>query len=225
MGVLAFLAERGRPIAAPTVLDDHGQPRNTAFRSAAVVDRQIDELIGITKGVLADGVVAHAEAEFVLNWLETNRSARGLWPASVLYPRLTAILADGVIDQHEEKELLTLIQQCVGGNAPAKGEASMSTDLPLTTPQPTIQFTDRAFCFTGKFYSGTRTWCEEQVVTRGSRVGAITKDLHYLVIGEVGSRDWIHSTHGRKIEKAVHYVERGYPIAIVAEQHWHQSLS
>jgi hypothetical protein len=55
-------------------------------------------------------------------------------------------------------------------------------------------------------------------------VGAITKDLNYLVIGEVGSRDWIHSTHGRKIEKAIDYNDRGCRIAIVTEQHWHNFL-
>jgi len=231
MGILSFLAEKNRTegeglsrSSAPAVLDAHGQPRVTAFRSEAVADRQIDELIGLAKGVLADGVVSKVEAEFVLSWLETNRAARTFWPAKVLYPRLVAILADGILDHDEEQELLALIQQCVGGNAPAQGEASMSTALPITRPEPTIDFTDRAFCFTGKFYSGTRTWCEEQVVTRGARVGAITKDLSYLVIGEVGSRDWIHSTHGRKIEKAVDYKERGHGIAIVTEQHWHSFL-
>ena len=134
------------------------------------------------------------------------------------------MLADGVLDQEEEKELLGLIQQCVGVNAPARGEASMSTSLPVTKPAPTIEFQDRAFCFTGKFHSGTRNWCEEQVVVRGSRVSGIAKDLDYLVIGEVGSRDWIHSTHGRKIEKAIHYNDNGCRIAIVAEQHWHGFL-
>jgi hypothetical protein len=45
------------------------------------------------------------------------------------------------------------------------------------------------------------------------------------VIGEIGSRDWIHSTHGRKIEKAMDYNGRGCRIAIVGEQHWHGYLT
>jgi len=31
----------------------------------------------------------------------------------------------------------------------------------------------------------------------------------FLVIGAIGSRDWIHSTHGRKIEAAVKLREQG----------------
>jgi hypothetical protein len=58
----------------------------------------------------------------------------------------------------------------------------------------------------------------------GGQIGAISRGLDYLVIGEIGSRDWIHSTHGRKIEKAIDYSGRGCHIAIVAEQHWHGYL-
>jgi NAD-dependent DNA ligase len=106
----------------------------------------------------------------------------------------------------------------------SRGEASMSTELPFTKPPPTIDFVDRAFCFTGKFFSGTRSWCEEQVARRGAHCGAITRDLNFLIIGEIGSRDWIHSTHGRKIEKAIEYNERGCSIGIIGEQYWHAAL-
>jgi NAD-dependent DNA ligase len=119
---------------------------------------------------------------------------------------------------------LELLLHTVGGNAPAHGEASMSTELPFTKPPPTIDFVDRAFCFTGKFFSGTRSWCEEQVASRGAHCCAITRDLDYLVIGEIGSRDWIHSTHGRKIEKAIEDNGRGCCIGIVSEQYWHGFL-
>ena len=175
MGILNSIAARFR--------DPHGQPINTAFRSEAVIDRQIDELIGIIKGVIADGHINQNEAEFLLRWMETNRAAAAHWPANVLQPRLASALYDGNLDDHEEGELLELILQCAGGDAPAHGEASMSTVLPLTRPEPTVEFPDRSFCFTGKFCSGTRDWCEAQVVARGGTIGAITKDLNYLVIG------------------------------------------
>ena len=168
--------------------------------------------------------MSQGEADFLLRWLETNRGARTIWPAKILYPRLVAVLADALLDAAEEGELLELILQCVGGNAPARGEASMSTALPFTRPEPAIEFQRHSFCFTGKFYSGTRNWCEGQVVARGAQIGAISRDLNYLVIGEIGSRDWIHSTHGRKIEKAINYNGRGCQIAIVAKQYWHGYL-
>jgi NAD-dependent DNA ligase len=230
MGILSALARNSRVgealgLRELSARNAHGQPAITAFRSEANIDRQIDELIGIAKGIVADGHVSQAEAEFLLQWLETNRAARTEWPARVLYPRLVAVLADGVLDVNEESEILELILQCVGGNAPARGEASMSTILPYSQPEPTIEFARHSFCFTGKFFGGTRNWCEDQVLTRGAQIGTISKDLDYLVIGEIGSRDWIHSTHGRKIEKAVDYNSHGCRIGIISEQHWHGFLS
>ena len=120
--------------------------------------------------------------------------------------------------------MLELLLLTVGGNAPARGEASMSSALPFTRPPPHIDFAGRAFCFTGKFFSGTRSWCEDQVASRGGHCCSITRDLSYLVIDEIGSRDWIHSTHGRKIEKTLANNRGGCTIAIVGEQHWHGFL-
>lgn len=203
------------------------QPLIQAFRSDAVIDRQIDELIGIVKGVMADGMVHQGEVEFLIDWLETNRGALDKWPAKAIYPRLKAALADGNMDLDEEREILDLLLSTVGGNtAPMKGEPSNSTSLPYTQPQSLITFDTRLFCFTGKFQSGSRQWCEGQVTAKGGlATGSITKKLHYLVIGEIGSRDWLHSTHGRKIEKAIEYNEAGHSIAILSEQHWFEQLS
>lgn len=217
MGLLSVLGKRARS-------DPHGQAPLAAFRSEAVIDRQIDELIGLAKGVLADGAISKEEAAFLLGWLETNRAAKELWPANVLYPRLIAALADGHLTSDEEGELLELLLQTVGGNAPGRNEASMSASLPLTKPEPIIVFEGRSFCFTGKFYSGTRAWCEDQVTSRGGALCGITRSLSFLVIGEIGSRDWIHSTHGRKIEKAIDLSTKGATIAIVSERYWYSHL-
>ncbi|MDR5821759.1 BRCT domain-containing protein [Caballeronia sp. LZ043] len=209
-----------------TQLDRDGQPLIRAFRGQAVAERKLDELIGIVKGVLADGVVSQGEAEFLLQWLEANREVAAIWPANVIYPRLAEALADGVLDLREEGELLELLLQTVGGNeAPSQGDASDSTMLPLTRPAPAVVFADRSFCFTGKFFSGTRDWCRRQVHERGGiPADGITKKLHYLVIGEIGSRDWLHSTYGTKIQKAVSHASAGAALAIVSEEHWAKHL-
>ncbi|BBP99114.1 hypothetical protein BSFA1_42430 [Burkholderia sp. SFA1] len=208
-------------------LDQDGQPLIRAFRGQAVSERKLDELIGIVKGVLADGSVSQGEAEFLLRWMESNRDVAALWPASVIYPRISAALADGVLDLREEGELLELLLQTVGGNkAPDQGESSNSTTLPLTRPAREVVFAERTFCFTGKFFSGTRDWCHRQVHERGGiPADGITKKLHYLVIGEIGSRDWLHSTYGTKIQKAASYATSGAPLIIVSEEHWAKHLA
>ncbi|WP_292663272.1 BRCT domain-containing protein, partial [Nitratifractor sp.] len=71
------------------------------------------------------------------------------------------------------------------------------------------------------FTVGTRKQCEEIVVERGGKMQKyVTKSTDYLVIGDIGSEHWVHSSYGRKIEKAVNYREVGVPIAIVSENHW-----
>lgn len=48
----------------------------------------------------------------------------------------------------------------------------------------------------------------------------VTKKLHYLVIGNIGSEVWKHSTFGNKIAKAVEYRDKGREIVIISEAHW-----
>ena len=45
----------------------------TKFNRKSIDDRQIDTLIGISKGLVADGKVDQAEAEFLLSWLIQSR--------------------------------------------------------------------------------------------------------------------------------------------------------
>lgn len=204
-----------------------GQPLIKAFRSEAVLDRQIDELIGIVKGVMADGMVHQGEVEFLLQWMSTNRGVLDKWPAKAIYPRLMTALADGNMSLEEEREIMEVLLATVGGNtAPMNGAASDSTALPYTQPLASLTFQDRSFCFTGKFHSGTRQWCENQIEAKGGvPASGITKKLHYLVIGEIGSRDWLHSTHGRKIEKAIELNDAGAAIAIIPEMHWYECVN
>lgn len=185
-----------------------------------LIDRQIDEIIGMAKGVIADGVVTQEEAEYLLEWLQTNRYAADKWPANVLYNRLSLALADGVLDSDEESDLLQLISDIVG--KPKHTDAhSMTTTLPFNNPMPHVEFSDRTFCLTGTFYGGKRKILSQMIERRGGEIkNSPSRFLNYLVIGEVGSMDWIHSTFGRKIEKAVELRDQGHSIAIISEEHW-----
>lgn len=206
--------------------DENGQAIHPMYRAHAVQARQIDELIGLVKGVLADGAICQGEIEFLLKWMNANRDVMNEWPARALYPRIAEALADGHVDSNEESEIMALLLAAVGGNrAPAGGEASDSTKLPLCSPTPQVVFSGHTFCFTGKFSSGSRAWCETQVHAKGGLgVAGVTRKLNFLVIGDIGSRDWLHSTHGLKIKKAVDLRDAGIPLKIIGEEHWFNSL-
>lgn len=206
--------------------DEHGQPLIRLYRAHAVGSRQVDELIGLVKGVLADGVIYQPEIEFLLNWMQANQSVCNSWPANALYPRIAAALADGHVDEEEEAEIMSLLLATAGGaELPNSGDTSHSSSLPLSDPLPSIEVPGKVFCFTGKFNSGTRDWCQDQVRAKGGlSASTITKKLNYLVIGEIGSRDWLHSTFGTKIQKAVEYRDAGVPLHIIGEQYWYERI-
>ncbi|MDH5612243.1 MAG: BRCT domain-containing protein [Gammaproteobacteria bacterium] len=207
------------------MLDQNGQPLNLLLSRSRLIDRNIDELIGICKGVLFDGAVVQAEAEMMLKWMETNRHAADQWPANILYCRIERMLSDGKLDNNEQAELLDLLIETTGPAAHLYNEPSTSTELPLTQPPPPIEYDGRIFCATGKFITGTRDQVTGIIEERlGSATTKPTKKTDYLIIGEVGSRDWIHSTFGRKIEKAVELNNKGSLINIISEQHWVKSL-
>ncbi|MNF12093.1 hypothetical protein D3C80_2134780 [compost metagenome] len=52
----------------------------------------------------------------------------------------------------------------------------------------------------------------------------MSKKIHYLVVGAIGNEQWLHSTYGTKIKKAVELREAGAPLAIVSEEHWQQAV-
>ncbi len=197
-----------------------------AFNHSRRAERSIDELIGLCKGIVADGHVSESEAKYLLNWLETNRDAIDLWPANVIYPRLIEIFEDGIMDDDEERDLLKMLMDLGARPKMISAAASASNFLPLCDPAPDIEHAGKVFVLTGTFCSGKRSEVSEKIESRGGIVGKrITHDTNYLVIGEIGSRDWIHSTHGRKIEQAVKLRDEGQKLNIISEEHWFHSIS
>ena len=202
-------------------LDHNGQPINRNFNRKRREDRSIDELIGISKGVIADYIVNQAEAEFILSWIKRNSEIKNTWPVNVLFDRITEMLSDNYLDQEEQAELFELIHQFTGQNKPAEILENWSSTLPLDQPMPEINFEDRVFCFTGKFVSGSRKDCQRVIEEKGGIfVKGPSRKLDYLVIGVLGSEDWIHTSYGRKIERAMELKNQGFELSIVSEDHW-----
>jgi NAD-dependent DNA ligase len=205
--------------------DRDGQPGNKRFNSRLRQDRETDELIGLCKGIVSDGEVNQAEAEFLSRWLDANRETENEWPSNVLRNRVCAMLDDGKLDSDEEGELLKLLLQVTGGNPALVTAENLSSSLPLNAPPPTLVFPGNVYCFTGKSIWGTRRQCQAAVLDRGGEVQeSIAQSLNYLIVGVIGSRDWIHTTYGRKIQKAVEYRDKGVPLAIVSEEHFVTAL-
>ena len=190
------------------------------FNRKNIDDRQIDTLIGLSKGLTADGVISQDEAEFLLSWLIQNRAASQNPIIGNLLSKVSTILADGILDADEASDLLQTLRGITGEQSEI-GELAKPTTLPVNHPLKPITFPARSFLFTGTFAYGTRRQCQEAVESRGGIIAnSVTKSLNYLVIGSYVTDSWAHETFGRKIQKAVEYQIQGVPLIIVTEVHW-----
>jgi len=202
------------------MLDDHGQPINRLYSRKRLNDRAIDELIGMSRGIIADQRVNQKEAVFLKSWMEANVSYCEDNLVNQLYCRIQEMLTDNVLDQNEQEELLGILREFTGEST-VEIPQNLSSIFPLCQPPPIIEFPTMTFCLTGKFAYGPRRICEKVIEERGGRsTNSINYAVDYLVIGTFSSSDWAHTSYGRKIEKAVEYREKSGGISIISEDHW-----
>ncbi|HAO92948.1 MAG: hypothetical protein A2X93_08465 [Deltaproteobacteria bacterium GWC2_56_8] len=213
-------------------LDEHGQPLNRNLSAKRLTHRTIDELIGLCKGIQADGILHDEEVKFLARWLEENFSTIEVWPVSILAERINKIMKDGIVDDDEKNDLVELLSEITGYRSghenvnKSTGEiienlTNASSLLPLDKPAPNVVFENKLFCLTGKFFYGSRKKCEEDIAKRGGKIqSSPNKETTYIVIGLLGSSDWKHSTYGTKIEYGIQLKEKGSPLSIISEGHW-----
>jgi NAD-dependent DNA ligase len=203
---------------------------NNTFAIRAATDQRLlkrscETLLGLCSGILADGQLVDEEIRFLDTWLADNDDISSTWPGEVIFTRVRDILSDGIITEEEREYLKTTLSDLLGGTLEETGATSgIATRLPVDVIE-TIVISDKVFCFTGNFLYGTRKACERAILERGGETSSsIRTNLNYLVIGTLVSRDWAHTSHGRKIEKAIDYKNKGRPIQIVSEEQWVQFI-
>ena len=101
----------------------------------------------------------------------------------------------------------------------------VTVDSPFDDPAPGIEHLGRMFVVTGEFACAKRSAVVSRIESLGGSVnGAVSKKIHYLVVGSLGSELWKAQGYGTKIEKAVELRRGGAPIRIVAEETWFRAL-
>ncbi len=205
-------------------LDEHGQPRIKGFNWHHNFTKSVESLLGLCKGLLADNVLNEEEIIFLDTWLKENEQITDAWPANIIADRVQAVLDDGVITQEEAEDLKSTLERIVGSGLQDGVVAGMATRLPIQKVDA-LDFEARLFCLTGKFVYGPRQKCENAITDRGGVVHPrVVAYSDYLVIGTLTSRDWAHTSHGRKIESAIKANEEGSAIKIIAEEDWTRFL-
>ncbi|HEY4696797.1 MAG: hypothetical protein A3J49_15205 [Gallionellales bacterium RIFCSPHIGHO2_02_FULL_57_16] len=188
--------------------------------------RAMQTLLGICTGIAVDDHINDKEIVFLKTWLNENSSVAEYWPGSSIAARIDTILADGIITQEEKEDLLSLLRDITGNNFSETGAAAPDAPAPPIDDDPSIYFRNMLFCFTGRFFYGTRPACERVILNMGGMaVDNVSKKLNYLVIGALIEPSWAHTTYGRKIESAMKHKEAGSEISIVSEQQWTQAVA
>ena len=167
--------------------EHHDRAPTSAITRGRRSERTTDELIGICRGILADGAVSHPEAAFLSGWIERNSHFVDTYPFNHLLEHLHHALAHGVLDSHDESDLLETLSKFIGGEAHGQLEsqsASLSSALPLDEPEPTpIEFAS-IFAVTGTFKFGPRGIVVSNIHVHGGTVAtAISKENSIPSVG------------------------------------------
>ncbi len=89
---------------------------------------------------------------------------------------------------------------------------------PFDDPLPEMSIAGKCFCFTGHFEFGSRSQCQQVVVSRGgSFTDGVKSKTDVLVTGNDANPAWAHGSYGNKIEAAMlNRMRHGKP-AIIPE--------
>jgi hypothetical protein len=75
---------------------------HTAYGQERLDDRQINELIGLAHGIIADGRTNQAEAEYLQEWLAANGHVTENPLINTLLHRVSLYLKDGVFGRQRK---------------------------------------------------------------------------------------------------------------------------
>ncbi len=92
------------------------------------VQRSIDRLVGILKGLTSDNIMSDAEIVRLREWLDLHKDLFNREPFKDLASMLDAIMEDGVIDEHERLELMEWCDELFASHSPAMQCAKSATN-------------------------------------------------------------------------------------------------
>ena len=188
-------------------------------------NKAIEHLLGMVDGMIADNHLHEKEVQLLSTWLAANPEATSAWPGNVIASKVREVLADGIITDEERSHLLKVLGELVASDFADTGSATAeATALPLNDSIP-IEIRDAGVCLTGEFIYGTRAACERLTAKAGGvPMDNVSKKVAILVIGTRVSPNWVHTSFGRKIQRAAELQGEGHGIVIISERRWIEAL-
>lgn len=181
-------------------------------------ESDINLLIGLCKGLIADRKLSEHEVRYLNWWLTVNGALKNNYPGKHLYECVTEVLADGVITKDESEFLYNELVAFTGCDVELGVVDGMTTKLPTDHIELSM-INSSTFCLTGKFLSGKRSDIAEKIKKHGGVIDkSVRQRTNFLVVGTLSSRDWVYSSFGRKIEQTLEWKTSGISdIKIITE--------
>jgi hypothetical protein len=196
-----------------------------ALQAQRRIEQGLAEMVGLVRGVVADGVVSSDEATRLSEWTRANPEPAARWPANILARRLGRIFADGRLDGPERERLGALLAQLAENPEGIGRGFPLATDLPITRPEPDVVFEGQTFVFAGELAYGPTRACEREVLELGGTCErTVNRRTDYVVIGALAANEWAQGAFGSLVDEVVQYRSRGVPIAVITEEHWASAL-
>jgi hypothetical protein len=79
------------------------------YARARLDDREVNELIGLTHDIIADGMVMKDEVDYLYKWLVAHTAATANPAIAKLLGRVDAFLADDVVDPEDAADLFSVL--------------------------------------------------------------------------------------------------------------------
>lgn len=193
--------------------------------ASSVIEKTMNELIGILKGISADEKITEEEFHYLDNWINKNEHITDEWIVSQIIDKIKEIKADGELTHDELDNLLPIIKRLSGQSFAETGLADGGVSEVFSTDIECFSHNGKTICFTGAFVNGKRTSIENVAKEFGATtVSNVTNNVDALIIGTFSSKDWRFSSYGRKIEKALKQQQKGHHIIILSERQWMKTI-
>lgn len=171
------------------------------------VTKSLRELQGFLMGIVSDGILTETEIFALKKWLDDNHELKGQYPFDRVYCIIEDALDDSILEQSELNEMFNLFNECID---PVKKCSSTIK---------TITIKDKTFCLTGDFSNATRKEIENLIISLGGICkSSVSGKTNYVLVGSLGSPDWVCGNYGTKIKKALELQKNGNPIQILNEK-------
>lgn len=180
----------------------------------------VNECLGIISGIAADDILKDEEVTYLMGWLDNNEDLFDTYPISAVVEALLPF-TKRQITAKDAAELLEFFKQITGNQFMQTGSTDVHPLHFVAIEPEGFSHDGLRICFTGTFDKGSRKEVEAIAQALGASTKKdVSKSIDCLIIGTQVSPDWISTSYGRKIQKAIELRDSGHPLVIMTEKYW-----